>query len=239
MELYKNTYEVSDVFKEYFGQYLQQFGPLPKHHYNVANVIMQKLFRGKFMDYFKKAVSLGKINPMFVATPEFPSFKNLINKLYSLKWVIYVKKPFKDVENLVKYQARYINRFAISNNRILDFSNGKVTFSYKDYADKDINKTMTISAVEFIRRFMLHILPSGFMRIRQYGFLNASKKKSLEIIRALIFESDGKKQKTREKNNSVNNTEKQIQCPLCKKGIMIKGREIIPVRNRFTTVVND
>ena len=204
--------------------------------------VMQKLFMGKFMAYFSTSIENGAINPMFTSTPEYPSFYDLVKKLYSLKWVVYVEKPQGKVENLIKYQARYINRIAISNKRIISFEKGMVSFSYKDYSDNNTNKVMTISAVEFIRRFLLHILPEKFMRIRQYGFLsNASKKKSLSIIRSFITGKESSKPKGKETPELDGKEKKgnEIKCTCCKNGILIKGRKILPVRKVYRKVVND
>lgn len=162
-----------------------------------------------------------------------------MDKLYATKWVVYIKKPFTSPQTLIKYIARYIHRIAISNKRILKIENGNVTFSYKDYADNNKIKTMTITAVEFIRRFLLHILPDGFMRIRQYGFLsNAVKKNKLERIRELSKEIPDNKIKT---NNQIENTvpHNLFECPLCKKGTLIKYKEIKASRYVQAKVVND
>ena len=204
--------------------------------------VMQKLYRGKCMDYFLKAVDDGTIKPLFTATPQLPSFKALVDKLYAIKWVVYIKEPFTSPQNLIKYIARYIHRIAISNKRILKIENGSVTFSYKDYSDNNKIKTMTITAVEFIRRFMLHILPEGFMRIRQYGFLsNAAKKKKLTRIRELIQEMPDSKTETHNDKENIEDTApyRPFECPLCKKGTLVKYKEVTAIRYVETRAVND
>lgn len=201
--------------------------------------VMQKLFRGKCMDYFLKAVNDGTIKPLFIATPEIPSFKALVNQLYSKNWVVYIKEPFTSPQNLFKYIARYIHRIAISNKRILKVENGNVTFSYKDYADNSTIKTMTITAVEFIRRFMLHILPKGFMRIRQYGFLsNATKKKQLPRIRMVLSKTLNRKIEPLVKKDNATEYNPFL-CPHCKKGTLVKHCEVKPVKYAEAKVVND
>jgi hypothetical protein len=200
--------------------------------------VMQKMFRGKCMDYFRKAVADGTINPLFSATPDMPDFDALLQKLYAITWVVYVKEPFTSVQNLVKYLARYTHRVAISNYRIREFQNGSVTFSYKDYKDQDKEKNMTVSAVEFIRRFMLHILPEGFMRIRQYGFLsNKTKKKRLPLIRETIQKIMHRKTETlvNKVNPAVYNP---FLCPHCKKGTLKKFMEVEAVQKVSTMVAN-
>jgi Putative transposase len=103
-----------------------------------------------------------------------------------MKWNVHVKPPFGGPEQVLKYLARYTHRVAISNSRILSIADGKVTFLWKDYADAGKVKPMTLDAVEFIRRFLLHILPAGFVRIRQFGFLaNRARREKLVLCRAL------------------------------------------------------
>src|SRR5262249_13990879 len=102
-------------------------------------------------------------------------------------WVAYAKPPFGGPEQVLKYLARYTHRVAISNRRLVSMENGRVTFEYKDYADANQSKIMTLEAPEFIRRFLLHILPSGFVRIRQFGFLaNRARRNKLALCRALL-----------------------------------------------------
>jgi len=98
-----------------------------------------------------------------------------------------VKPPFGGPEQVLKYLARYTHRVAISNRRLLSMEHGRVTFAYKDYADGDKSKVMTLETTEFIRRFLLHILPSCLVRIRQFGFLaNRARGKKLALCRALL-----------------------------------------------------
>lgn len=124
--------------------------------------VMSRKFRGKLLSFFKQADLA--FDPA----------------LYLNEWVVYCKPPFKNVSKVIEYLGRYTHRVAISNNRVLALKDGKVTFSWRDYRDNNKKKTMTITAVEFIRRFMLHILPSGFRKIRHYGIL-ASRNKSTRI----------------------------------------------------------
>ena len=101
--------------------------------------------------------------------------------------MVYAKRPFHDASCVLKYLARYTHRVAISNSRLLGYQDGKVTFRYKDYAHESQQRTMTVSAAEFIRRFLLHVLPSGFMRIRHYGYLaNRHRREKLEACRRLL-----------------------------------------------------
>ncbi len=103
------------------------------------------------------------------------------------EWVVYAKRPFAGPEQVLDYVGRYTHRVAISNNRLLDIDHGKVTFRYKNYRHGSQQKTMTLDAEEFIRRFLLHVLPDGFQRIRYYGFLgNRYRKEKLARCRQLL-----------------------------------------------------
>lgn len=124
--------------------------------------ILSRKFRGKFLAFLKQA-----------GLP-FDS------ALHRSEWVVYCKPPFKNASKVIEYLGRYTHRVAISNNRISALNDGKVTFSWRDYRNRSKKKTMTLTADEFIRRFMLHILPSGFRKIRHYGIL-ASRGKSMKI----------------------------------------------------------
>jgi hypothetical protein len=136
--------------------------------------VLSKKFRGKFMAYFREASvqfhgSISKLNdPVF--------FRSFVENLYRLDWVTYCKPPFENAAKVIRYLGRYTHRVAISNNRIISADNGYVTFKWRDYSDKNIVKTMTVTAVEFIRRFFLHVLPHGFRKIRHYGILSARYK---------------------------------------------------------------
>jgi Putative transposase len=107
--------------------------------------------------------------------------------LWEKNWVVYAKRPFGSPQTVLDYLGRYIHRVALSNDRILQVENAEVTLSYRDRRDDDRKKTMTLQAGEFIRRFLLHILPDGFMRVRHFGFLaNRSKKQALARCRNLL-----------------------------------------------------
>ena len=203
--------------------------------------VMQKLFRGKCMDFFLKAVEEGAIKPLYINSPNAPSFEALEDLLYAKKWVVYVKESFKSPKNLLKYIARYTHGIAISNQRILKVENGIVTFAYKAYADNGKRKTMSIKAVEFIRRLMLHILPKGFMRIRQYGFLsNKVKKNKLNLIRKLLKDTGEIINTSNDTSKWKENTVVQsiFECPACKKGTLRKYREITAKKSVQKMMVN-
>ena len=115
------------------------------------------------------------------------AFVELVDRMKACEWVVYAKRPFAGPQQVLDYVGRYTHRVAISNNRLLDIENDQVRFQWKDYRDGGQVKTMTLSADEFIRRFLLHVLPDGFQRIRYYGFLgNRYRKEKLDQCRRLL-----------------------------------------------------
>ena len=135
--------------------------------------VLSRLFRRLFLEYLVKAFDAGRLE--FFSSLEWlrdpSSFLDYLAPLREAEWVVYAKRPFAGPDQVLDYVARYTHRVAISNNRLLDIADGKVTFRYKDYRHDAQQKTMTLQAEEFIRRFLLHVLPEGFQRIRYYGFL--------------------------------------------------------------------
>jgi hypothetical protein len=138
---------------------------------------LSQVFRGKFLAFLQQACDKGKIPPANIE----------IKASRRQNWVVYAKKPFSSPQKVLDYLGRYTHRVALSNDRILQVRDGKVTLSYRDRKDGDRKKTITLEAQEFIRRFLLHVLPDGFMRIRHFGFLaNRSKKQALAQCRILL-----------------------------------------------------
>ena len=124
---------------------------------------MSTVFRARFIEALRKELS-AHMEP------------SLVNELYQKRWVVYAKRPFHGPHSVIEYLGRYTHKIAISNHRITDISDGKVTFRYKDYRQQGAHKTMTLDGLEFIRRFAMHILPKGFVRIRHYGILSSTVK---------------------------------------------------------------
>ena len=115
------------------------------------------------------------------------AFEALCEKAAKIEWVVHVKPPFGGPQRVLKYLARYTHRVAISNHRLRALENGRVSFEWKDYAHHSQRKIMTLDAVEFMRRFLLHVLPSGLVRIRQFGFLaNRFRTRNLQLCRDLL-----------------------------------------------------
>ena len=138
---------------------------------------LSRVFRGRFLALLKHSIARGKI----------ASTDNAVKASRQKHWIVYAKKPFGSPRTVLDYLGRYTHRVALSNDRILKIENRKILLSYRDRKDGDRKKTMVLEAHEFIRRFLLHILPDGFVRIRHFGFLaNRSKKHLLPQCRKLL-----------------------------------------------------
>jgi hypothetical protein len=150
---------------------------------------LSRVFRGKFVDGLKQLFAQDKLqfhgSQQYLAAPGyFPSF---LRKLFCKDWVVYAKPPFGGAEHVLNYLARYTHRVAISNHRLVAFEDDRVSFRWRDYAHGGKKKVMTVSAHEFLRRFMLHVLPGGLVRIRHFGlFANRRRTAALERCRALL-----------------------------------------------------
>lgn len=151
--------------------------------------VLSCFFRKRFLIRLRKAFRKGKLqfHGELQSFAQPAAFEALCQKTGEVKWVVYAKPPFGGPEQVLKYLARYTHRVAISNRRMLSLADGRVTFEWKDYADGNQTKTMTLEAVEFIRRFLLHVFPSGFVHIRHFGFLaNRRRKAKLALCRSLL-----------------------------------------------------
>jgi hypothetical protein len=151
--------------------------------------VLSRLFRGKFLSSLRAAFDQGTLalHGRLERLADGKNWCRLLTELEARNWVVYAKPPFGGPTQVLKYLARYTHRVAISNRRLVSLGNGKVTFRWKDYAQGNRTHMMTLDAVEFIRRFLLHSLPKGFQRIRQYGFLaNRVRHEKLPLCRALL-----------------------------------------------------
>ena len=163
-------------------------------------------------------------------------FTRLCGELYEKKWITYIKSPFGGPEQVLEYLGRYTHRVAISNNRILKLENGNVTFQYRDYQDGHKTKEMELEVFEFIRRFLLHVLPCKYFKIRYYGlFSNRNRKKKIEISKKLLGvtkekESSRKPESWEELLLKLTGVDPRV-CPCCGEGIMVRKDELSPVIN--------
>ena len=146
--------------------------------------VLSRVFRGKFLAGMQEAFVDGKL----AGFADAGAFQRWVAQLQSKEWVVYSKPPFGGPEVVLKYLARYTHRVAIGNSRLVKLESGRVTFSYKDYAQAAQTKTMTLAAVEFLRRWVSHVLPRGFVKIRHYGLLaNRQSREKLSVCRRLLL----------------------------------------------------
>jgi hypothetical protein len=151
--------------------------------------VLSRLFRGIFLDRLRRLHRRGKLALYgeLAALSDAGAFEGFLAELRETEWVVYAKRPFGGPEKVLDYLGRYTHRVAISNHRIVSVDGGKVAFRWRDYRHGSRQRTLTLDADEFIRRFLLHVLPTGFHRIRQFGFLaNRHRTEKLERARTLL-----------------------------------------------------
>jgi hypothetical protein len=178
------------------------------------------MFRGKFLHFLREEFSKGTLRFFGSLQPlaDRAAFDRFTLELKALKWVVYAKAPFAGPAHAVKYLARYTHRVAIANGRILSFANGRVTFRWRDSTHGNKQKVMTLDAVEFIRRFLLHVLPCGFVKIRHYGFLaNSIRRAGIAICRSLLRTCQpASPELSPEQHKAM-----ERRCPFCHNGRMV------------------
>lgn len=212
---------------------------------------LANVFRGKLVALLKKSYLKGEFifpdSELELADPLF--FERFIDQVVSRKWDVFAKRPFAGPEAVLSYVSRYTHRVAISNHRILSIDQGKVTFTYKDYKDEGYKKgsnikpikRMTLSGEEFLRRFLLHVLPQGYHRIRMYGFMaNGCRKANLRELKAILESQRGRglfDEAYLEKLLQEISDETFSKCPICHSGEMCltsmttrSGHQVIPPR---------
>jgi hypothetical protein len=151
--------------------------------------VLSRMFRGLFLHYLEKAFAAGELRFFSVHRHlhEPAAFRRYLTPVHRAEWVVYAKRPFAGPGQVLDYVGRYTHRVAISNNRLLSMDDVKVRFRWKDYRDDNRQKTMTLGGGEFIRRFLIHVLPDGFHRIRYFGFLgNCQRARKLALCRELL-----------------------------------------------------
>jgi hypothetical protein len=152
--------------------------------------VLSRVFRGKYLDGLRQAHAHGRLRCFGKLMPlaDAAMFHAFLRPLHDKAWVVYAKRPFGGPAQVLKYLARYTHRVAISNHRLMSLEDGRVTFRYKDYADEHQQKTMTLDALEFLHRFVTHVLPMGFTKIRHYGLLaNRFRAARLATARRLLL----------------------------------------------------
>ena len=198
--------------------------------------VLSRYFRRRFLELLEDAFDGGQLEfcSALQGLRERRDFLHYLDPLRKKEWVVYAKAPFAGPEQVLDYVGRYTHRVAISNNRILDIDDGKVTFSWKDYRDDNAKKTMTLGADEFIRRFLLHVLPLGLQRIRYYGFMgNRHRQEKLEQCRKLL-DMEPKTPGETDPETPCDYRDRYAaltgiflhECPVCHKGRMVTVEQV-------------
>jgi hypothetical protein len=199
--------------------------------------VLSRLFRRLFLEHLQNAFAAGKLQ-FFNALEKLgdcSEFTRYLAPARKREWVVYAKAPFAGPQQVLDYVGRYTHRVAISNNRLLDIEAGQVRLQWKDYRDKGQQKTMTISAEEFIRRFLLHALPDGFQRIRYYGLLgNRYRQQKLARCRQLLgmappFEAPPPED-YRDQHEQLTGSSLR-ECPICHRGRLVMVEMLTPHRS--------
>lgn len=202
--------------------------------------VLSRFFRRRFLQLLGLAFDRGELEFFSALQPlsERKAFQRYLDPLREKEWVVYAKAPFAGPEQVLDYVGRYTHRVAISNNRLLNIEAGHVTFRWRDYRDGDAHKTMSLAAGEFIRRFLLHVLPPGLQRIRYYGLLgNRHRQEKLEQCRRLLNMTLATPKEIhteapadyRDRYQALTGVSLH-ECPVCHRGRMILIEELVPSR---------
>ena len=187
-----------------------------RENYFLPKKVLRKVFRGKFVDALKEAFENGQLNfhadLKLLANPK--TFAAWLRPLFRAKWVVYLKPPFGGPAYVLQYLGRYTHRVAISNHRLVSFADGQVTFRWRDSAHGNKQELLPLSVNEFLTRFLLHILPKGFVRIRNFGFL-ANRRRS--ALLPLCFQLLGATPQppAEEHSSSTEDAAELYRCPHC------------------------
>lgn len=208
--------------------------------------VLSRLFRRLFLESLQKAFDASELQFFGALAPlrNGAAFAEYLAPAKTSEWVVYAKRPFAGPQQVLDYVGRYTHRVAISNHRLLDIDNDRVSFQWKDYRHGGEAKVMTLSAEEFIRRFLLHVLPDGFQRIRYYGFLgNRYRHEKLDLCRRLLgmpVVSQPPAASSTEKNyldRYEDLTGSSLrQCPQCQLGRMVRVLTLLPAGKLPETV---
>jgi len=197
--------------------------------------VLSCLFRGKFLDGLKKEYDAGELSfpGQIEELEEASAFKRFLTNLYHQSWVVYCKPPLKHPEKVMDYLGRYTHRVALSNDRLVNMEDNRVSFRWRDSADNNTIKLLTLEALEFIRRFLLHVLPEQFVKIRYYGILSHRSRKGKllrckKLLGVLIPEQSKEvlKETWQDILTRIMGVDPRL-CPNCGKGKMIQ-RETLP-----------
>jgi hypothetical protein len=205
--------------------------------------ILSRVFRGKFLSYLRDAYDQGqlKLPGKLAHLGEKSAWIAFIRATSQMEWVVYSKPPFGGPKQVLKYLARYTHRVAISDQRLIAIEDGKVSFRYKDYRAGSIERTMTLEGPEFMRRFLQHVLPKSFHRIRYFGFLsNRHRERNIALARKLLSPPHEEPQAPIEaqvpaREDGFGAGAKDPLCPVCKKGRLVFVETIVPDRRALAS----
>jgi len=217
-----------------------------KEYYLFPVQALSRMFRGKFLAGLKALYDEGKLEfhgqlePLALAS----EFAGLLRTAAKENWVVYAKRPFAGPRQVLKYLSNYTHRVAISNRRLLQAHGQSVTFSYRDYADGQRRKTMSLELGEFVRRFALHVLPEGFVKIRHYGLLgNRGRVQRLERVRTLLGMAPGPQLQQavepQPDRGLASGSEPPGCCPFCGRPTLIRLGSVPPERPPYPPPVMD
>jgi hypothetical protein len=187
-----------------------------RENYFLPKKVLRKVFRGKFVEALKQAFRDGQLNfqgdlKLLAQTKTFAAW---LRPLYRQEWVVYLKRPFGGPQYVLQYLGRYTHRVAISNHRLVSFADGQVTFRCRDSADHNKQKSLPLPVDEFLTRFLLHLLPQGFVRIRNFGFL-ANRKRATLLPLCFHLLSSAQRPQAEEHTSSTEDAPDLYPCPKC------------------------
>jgi len=198
--------------------------------------VLSRLFRRLFLTQLRQAFDEGELRFFnnLVALQDPDAFARYLAPVVHAEWIVYSKAPFGGPQRVLDYLGRYTHRVAISNNRLIDFADGQVAFAWKDYRHESRRKVMRLDAEEFVRRFLLHVLPTGFQRIRYYGLLaNRYRDIKLDHCRQLlaapapVIELPDAAQDYRDRYQRLTGVSLR-DCPHCGRGQMVRIESFLP-----------
>jgi hypothetical protein len=187
-----------------------------RDNYFLPKEVLREVFRGKFVDALKQAFRDGHLNfhgdlKLLAQTKTFAAW---LRPLYRQDWIVYLKPPFGGPEYVLQYLGRYTHRVAISNHRLVSFADDQVTFRWRDSADHNKQKSLPLPVNEFLSRFLLHILPRGFVRVRNFGFL-ANRKRATLLPLCFHLLGSAQEPQTEQHASSTEDSPGLWRCPKC------------------------
>jgi len=203
-----------------------------RRHFFLPVRVLSRLFRRLLLTYLEAAYRAGQLQFFSDLQPlqERVVWSRYVHQARTRQWVVYAKRPFGGPAQVLDYLGRYTHRVAIANQRLLALADGQVRFRWKDYRDPGHTKVMTLSADEFLRRFLLHVLPPGFQRIRQYGWLsNRGRTETLVLCRRLLAAAGAASRPTEQRREEAARRDVWDRCPGCGQPTMVWLGFFLPI----------